>query len=71
MEPANVVGGRLHFGFQLIHVSPAENPGTFEEEAQGLGEGIFAEVAQMARELESSFEGKARLHRRASARLGA
>ena len=65
VEPASVVGSRLRFGYQLIHVSPAEQPGTLEEAVQGLGDGIFAEVGQMARELEGSFEGKAKLHRRA------
>lgn len=67
VEPANVVGGRLHFGFQLIAVRPAEEPGTLVEEVQGLGDGIFAEVSQMARELDTSFEGKDKLHRRALA----
>jgi hypothetical protein len=65
IEPASVLGGRLRFGYQLIQVSPAEQPGTLEDEVQGLGEGIFAEVGQMARDLEGSFEGKAKLHRRA------
>ncbi len=65
IEPANVVGGRLRFGYQLIQIAPADKPGTLEEEVQTLGDGIFAEVGQMARELEESFEGKEKLHRRA------
>jgi hypothetical protein len=28
VEPAGVVAGRLHFSYQLIQVSPAENSGT-------------------------------------------
>ena len=70
IEPANVVGGRLHFGFQLIAVSPAEHSGTLADEVQGLGNGIFAEVGQMACQLESSFEGKEKLHRRALSTFG-
>ena len=65
IEPATVVGGRLRFGYQLIQIAPADKPGTLEEEVQTLGDGIFAEVEQMARELEESFEGKEKLHRRA------
>jgi hypothetical protein len=65
VEPANVVGGRLRFAYQLVEIKPAEQPGTLIEEVEQLGNGIFAEVEQMARDLESSFEGKDRLHRRA------
>ncbi len=65
IEPAEVVGGRLRFGYQLVQIAPAEQPGTLEQEIQGLGDGIFAEVEQMARDLEGSFEGKDKLHRRA------
>ncbi|WP_295394984.1 DUF3150 domain-containing protein [uncultured Thiodictyon sp.] len=65
IEPANVVGGRLRFGFQLVQIAPADQPGTLEQEVNGLGDGIFAEVEQMARELDESFEGKEKLHRRA------
>ncbi len=65
IEPANLVGGRLRFGYQLIQIAPADKPGTLEEEVRGLGDGIFAEVEQLAQELEESFEGKERLHRRA------
>ena len=65
IEPANVVGGRLRFGFQLVRIAPADTPGTLEQEVTGLGDGIFAEVEQMARELDQSFEGKDKLHRRA------
>jgi hypothetical protein len=65
IEPAEVVGTRLRFGYQIVRIAPAEQPGTLEEEVRGLGDGIFAEVEQMARELEGSFEGKEKLHRRA------
>jgi hypothetical protein len=65
IEPATVVGGRLRFGFQLVQIAPADQPGTLEQEVNGLGDGIFAEVEQMARELDESFEGKEKLHRRA------
>ncbi|WP_295542263.1 DUF3150 domain-containing protein [uncultured Thiohalocapsa sp.] len=65
VEPAQVVGGRLRFGYQLVQIKPAEQPGTLTEEVQQLGNGIFAEVEQMARDLEGSFAGKDRLHRRA------
>ncbi len=65
IEPAEVVGGRLRFGYQLVQIAPAAQPGTLEQEIQGLGDGIFAEVEQMARDLEGSFEGKDKLHRRA------
>jgi len=65
VEPAEVVGGRLRFGYQLLEIKPAEQPGTLADEVHGLGDGIFAEVEQMARDLEGSFEGKDRLHRRA------
>ncbi|MBK1630651.1 hypothetical protein CKO31_07815 [Thiohalocapsa halophila] len=65
VEPANVVGGRLRFGYQLVEIKPTEQPGTLMEEVQELGNGIFAEVEQMARDLEGSFEGKDKLHRRA------
>ena len=65
IEPVNVVGGRMKFGYQLLLVGPAERPGTLEEEVQGLGDSIFAEVEQMARELDESFLGKEKLHRRA------
>ena len=65
IEPANVVGGRLRFGYQLIQIAPAEKSGTLAEEVKGLGTGVFAEVAQVARELDESFLGKEVLHRRA------
>ena len=35
-----------------------EQPGTLEEEVQELGNGIFAEVGQMARELEGQLRGQ-------------
>ena len=65
IEPASVVRTRLKFGFQLLRVGPADHAGTLDEEVNRLGDGIFAEVEQMARELEDSFLGKEALHRRA------
>jgi len=65
IEPASAVGGRLRFGYQLIQIAPMDQSGTLEEEVRGLGDGIFAEVEQLAQELEESFEGKEKLHRRA------
>lgn len=65
VEPADVVGARLRFGYQLLQIQPAEQPGTLQEDVKQLGNGIFAETEQMARDLEASFEGKDKLHRRA------
>ncbi|MCF8004263.1 MAG: DUF3150 domain-containing protein [Chromatiaceae bacterium] len=65
VEPVEHVAGRLRFAHQLVAVTPAEQPGTLAETVEGLGDGIFAEVEQMARELSASFEGKDKLHRRA------
>ncbi|MBK1736272.1 hypothetical protein CKO15_13585 [Halorhodospira abdelmalekii] len=65
VEPAESVAGRLRFGYQLVEIKPAVEPGTLAEEVSELGDGIFAEVEQMARDLTSSFEGKDKLHRRA------
>ena len=65
IEPANLVGGRLRFGYQLVQIAPAEKSGTLADEVKGLGTGVFAEVAQVARDLDDSFLGKEVLHRRA------
>ncbi|MEA1049091.1 DUF3150 domain-containing protein [Lamprobacter modestohalophilus] len=65
VEPVEVVAGRLRFGHQLVEIKPSAQPGTLAEEIEGLGDGVFAEVEQMARELSLSFEGKDKLHRRA------
>ncbi|MCF7979031.1 MAG: DUF3150 domain-containing protein [Chromatiaceae bacterium] len=65
VEPVAVVAGRLRFGHQLVEIKPSPQPGTLAEEIQGLVDGVFAEVEQMARELTTSFEGKDKLHRRA------
>jgi len=65
VEPADVVASRLRFGYQLVTIKPAEQPGTLVEEVRHLGDGVFAEVEQMARDLASSFEGRDKLHRRA------
>ncbi len=70
IEPVNIVGDRLRFGYQLLQIAPAAEPGTLEQEVHGLGEGIFTEVEQMARDLEGNFEGKDKLHRRALATFG-
>ena len=65
VEPVARVAGRLHFGHQLVAIKPADEPGTLVETVARLGDGVFAEVEQMARELSASFEGKDKLHRRA------
>jgi hypothetical protein len=65
IEPAHVVGGRLRFGYHLIQIAPADTPGTLEEEVKGLGTSLFAEVAQMARDLDDGFLGKEVLRRSA------
>ncbi|AFL72636.1 Protein of unknown function (DUF3150) [Thiocystis violascens DSM 198] len=70
IEPAAVVGARLRFGYQLVQIAPADHPGTLAEEVAGLGDGIFAEVSQLARDLDGSFEGKDKLHRRALGTFG-
>ena len=67
IEPASVVGGRLRFGYQLIHVSPAEQPGTLEEEVQRLGQRDLRRGRPDGQRTGGSFEGKAKLHRRALA----
>ncbi|MBK1618591.1 hypothetical protein CKO42_09095 [Lamprobacter modestohalophilus] len=70
VEPVECVAGRLRFGHQLVAITPAEQPGTLAETVERLGDGIFAEVEQMARELNASFEGKDKLHRRALGTFG-
>jgi hypothetical protein len=65
IEPANVVGGRLRFGYQLVQIAPADKPGTLAEEVSSLGDGIFAEVAQIAKDLDDAFLGKDVLRRTA------
>jgi hypothetical protein len=65
VEPVATVAGRLRFGYQLVEIKPAPEPGTLAEEVNALGDGVFAEVEQMARDLSTSFVGKDKLHRRA------
>jgi hypothetical protein len=65
VEPASRVEPRLGFGYQLYRVAPVEQSGNLEEEVSGLGDTLFAEIAQMARTLDQSFIGKAALARRA------
>ena len=65
VEPVEHVAGRLHFAHQCVEIKPAAQPGALAETIEGLGDGIFTEVEQMARELSASFEGKDKLHRRA------
>lgn len=64
-EPREVVAGRFGFRFDPVIVQPADVPGDLEHTVRGLGDGVFSEVAQIARELEASFTGKAKLTRRA------
>ena len=49
----------------MIRFEPATQPGSLQEEVASLGEGIFSEVEQMARDLTDAFQGKTKLHRRA------
>ena len=65
VDPASVVESRLGFGYQLYRIAPAENAGNLTEQVEGLGETLFGEVAQMARELDKSFVGKDSLSQRA------
>ncbi|MCG5547519.1 DUF3150 domain-containing protein [Halorhodospira halochloris] len=65
VEPASSVAARLRFGYQLVEIKPAIVPGTLDEEVAELGDGVFGEVEQMARDLTDSFEGKDKLNRRA------
>ncbi|MFB1489325.1 MULTISPECIES: DUF3150 domain-containing protein [unclassified Thiocapsa] len=67
IEPAEAVANRLKFGFQLIRISPSESAGTLHEEVAGLGDSLFGEIEMMARDLESSFAGKQKLHRKSLA----
>jgi hypothetical protein len=59
------VESRLCFGYQLYRVAPAQVAGNLEEQVEGLGDTLFAEVAQIARELDQSFVGKDALSQRA------
>jgi len=66
IEPAEVIGGRLSFRYRPLRIAAEpEAPGTFEEDVAEIGEGIFHEVAQVARNLDASFLGKDELSQRA------
>lgn len=65
IEPVAVVQTKLRFSYQMIEFAPAAQPGTLHQEVAALGDGIFGEVEQMARDLEEAFAGKDKLHRRA------
>jgi hypothetical protein len=65
VDPASVVESRLGFGYQLYRIAPAEIAGNLVEQVEGLGETLFGEVAQIARELDKSFLGKDSLSQRA------
>ncbi|MEA1048396.1 DUF3150 domain-containing protein [Lamprobacter modestohalophilus] len=65
IEPVDAVRNRFRFSYQLVRVSPASNAGMLDQEVASLGDGIFGEIEQMARELSGSFVGKDKLHRRA------
>ncbi len=67
IEPAEAVAKRLKFGFQLIRISPSDNAGTLHEEVAGLGDSLFGEIEMMARDLEGSFAGRQKLHRKSLA----
>ena len=66
IEPAQRVGERLGFGYQVFRVVPAGPSGDLATKASGLGATLLEEIAQAARALaEESFIGKGRLGRRA------
>lgn len=65
IEPVDTVRKRLSFSYQLVRISPAQNAGMLDEEVASLGDSVFTEIAQLARNLQSSFTGKDKLHRRA------
>ncbi len=67
IETSDAVEKRLKFGFQLIRISPSDNAGTLHEEVAGLGDSLFGEIELMARDLESSFAGRKKLHRKSLA----
>jgi len=67
VEPASRVESRLAFGYQLYRVAPVGGEGSLAAEVAGLGDTLFSEVAQIARELDQSFIGKAALSQRALA----
>ncbi|EGV16431.1 DUF3150 domain-containing protein [Thiocapsa marina] len=67
IEPAESVANRLKFGFQLIQINPSDNAGTLHEEVAGLGDSLFGEIELMARDLEGSFAGRQKLHRKSLA----
>ena len=65
-EPVNVVGGKMGFSYYPIKIAPmATSSGSLAAKVRGLGDGVFGEVAQVARGLEGSFLGKDVLNRRA------
>jgi hypothetical protein len=56
----------MGFSYYPIRIAPmATSSGSLAEKVRGLGDGVFAEVAQVAQGLEDSFLGKDVLHRRA------
>jgi hypothetical protein len=67
VEPATRVAGRFDFRYQLIRVAPAPVSGDLEAAVEGLGDTLFAEVAEIARSLAESFLGKEALSQRALA----
>jgi hypothetical protein len=67
VEPATRVAGRFDFRYQLIRVAPAPVSGDLEAAVEGLGDTLFAEVAEIARSLGESFVGKDALSQRALA----
>lgn len=65
VDPASLVESRLAFGYQLYAITPAPNAGDLDQQIAGLGDTLFGEVAQLARELDGSFVGRDALPRRA------
>jgi hypothetical protein len=65
VDPASLVESRLGFGYQLYAITPAKHAGDLDAQVAGLGDTLFGEVAQLARELDGSFVGRDALPRRA------
>jgi hypothetical protein len=64
-EPVETVAARFSFFIFRLTIDPGTAEGDFRDAIHNLGDGIFAEIAQAARELEKSFLGKDALHRKA------
>lgn len=75
LVPAEYVGGRLSFAVQAVRFAAPDpqvvNHDGLNQALSGLGDQVFREVGQLAREtLERSFQGKTAVTRRALSPLG-